>query len=309
VLRHVDLSIERGDRFALVGLNGRGKTTLLRLMAGQLSPGEGRRVLGHKVTVGYQSQEFTDTMPGHLTVLETMQRLGADATEQAVRTLLGGFGFGTTAIDKPVQVLSGGEKVRLAFARLLLRPPNFLLLDEPTTHLDIAARQALEEALAAFAGTLCIVSHDIAFVRRVATDVIAMTPPGVTRYWGDYDVYRAKLAEREAAAEAARRAAATERPAAAARSGRRARAERVQAFSKRRRAIRNQIERVEKKIEALESEQGGLLATLQEGREGLDYEELNRGLAGVQQKLNDENRRWEALAIELDDLEREYGRP
>jgi len=303
VLRHVNLAIERGDRFALVGLNGKGKTTLLRLLAGLLEPGEGRRRIGHKVEIGYQSQEFADTMNAQRTALETVKQAALDASEQEVRTLLGGFGFSGAAVDKPVAVLSGGEKVRLAFARLLVRPPNFLLLDEPTTHLDIAARQALEEALLQFEGTLCVVSHDIAFVRRVANGIIAMTPPSITRYWGGYDHYREKLAAAEAAAEAARPAA----PASPERSDRRARAERVQAFSRRRRAIQSHVNRVEGKIAKLETRQTELLASLGKDRAAnVDYDEVNRGLARVQQRLNDENRRWEALAIELDELEREY---
>jgi ATP-binding cassette subfamily F protein 3 len=132
-------------------------------------------------------------MDPEATVFGTVKGVAGDATELEVRTLLGGFGFPGDMIEKRVSILSGGEKIRLAFARLLLRPPNFLVLDEPTTHLDIQAREALQHALRDFAGTICLVSHDIDFVRGVAGGIVAMTPPGVKRYAGGYDYYHEKV--------------------------------------------------------------------------------------------------------------------
>jgi ATP-binding cassette subfamily F protein 3 len=200
-------------------------------------------------------------------------------------------------------VLSGGEKVRLAFARLLINPPNFLILDEPTTHLDIVARQTLEGALKDFKGTVCLVSHDIEFVRQVADTIIAMTPPGVTRYWGGYDYYREKLARQEAAADTQAGGAES---VSARRASRRARAELVQEFSRRRRELRKQVNRVESRIERLEAEQAELVEQLSAGESGHDYAGLNKRLADLQRQLSDANLRWEAFAIELDELEREY---
>jgi ATP-binding cassette subfamily F protein 3 len=304
VLRHVDLSIERGSRLALVGLNGTGKTTLLRILAGRLDPAEGKRVLGHKVQVGYQSQDFVDTMNPALTVFETVKRAG-ELGDQAARTLAGGFGFSGDAVDKPVQVLSGGEKVRLAFARLLCRPPNFLILDEPTTHLDIQARETLENALSGFAGTLCLVSHDIAFVRRVATQVLAMRPPGIRRYWGGYDYYRTKLAEQAGAAAAAAEKEDTARKPSARQEARRARASRIQERSRRRRSAERGLARMEEKIEKLEARQRELLDQLAAGKPDTGYEQANKELADLQQQINDATRRWEAYAMELDDLQQE----
>ncbi|MCX7006564.1 MAG: ATP-binding cassette domain-containing protein, partial [Kiritimatiellaeota bacterium] len=147
ILRELDLTINQGEKLAIVGPNGMGKTTLLRLLAGQLQPVEGKRVLGYKVVAGYQSQESTETMDPGCTAIETLREMAADASEREIRTLLGGFGFSGEAALKSVSVLSGGEKIRLAFARLLIRPPNLLLLDEPTTHVDIESREALQEAL------------------------------------------------------------------------------------------------------------------------------------------------------------------
>ena len=140
VFRGVDLSVQKGEKLAVVGPNGAGKTTLLRVMAGQLVPGEGRRVAGHHVRAGYQSQETAETMDRTRSCLDILKAAAPDAAESELRTLLGGFGFSGEAVEKRVEVLSGGERIRLAFARILARPPNLLLLDEPTTHLDVESR-------------------------------------------------------------------------------------------------------------------------------------------------------------------------
>ena len=199
VLQEVNLRLERGEKAAFVGLNGMGKTTLLRLIAGKMPLRSGRLTLGHGVTIGYQSQDYLETMDGEKTVFDTVRQASGDRSDGELRNLLGGFGFPGDAIDKRVQVLSGGEKVRLALARLLMRPNNFLLLDEPTTHLDIYAREALEDALRDYPGTLCLVSHDITFVRNLATTIFALSLAGpVLR---DYGYYREKLREQELCAK------------------------------------------------------------------------------------------------------------
>lgn len=301
VLRNIDFRIERGDKIALVGLNGLGKTTLLRVLAGRLNPAEGRRMVGHKVFEGYQSQEFADTMSNDLSVYETVRGVSSGASDQAVRSMLGGFGFTGADVDKNVAVLSGGEKVRLAFAKMLINPPNFLLLDEPTTHLDIAAREALEFALREFEGTICFVSHDIEFVRNVATTIVAMTPPGITKYYGGYDYYHEKTTAVAVQTEKEKKhkIVPSER-----KSERRERAEVVQKYSKLRKELQHQIRRVERRIEEQEEQQKKLLEQMT--GEGINYEEVNRSLKEVQQKLTDYNFRWEAFAIEMDELEREY---
>lgn len=300
VLKRLDISIQRGERIAVVGLNGMGKTTLLRMLAGRLPPSEGKRVLGHKVVVGYQSQEFAETMALHDTVFATVQKTAGCATEQEVRSLLGGFGFSGSAVEKPVSVLSGGEKVRLAFARLLVNPPNFLVLDEPTTHLDIAARESLENALRAFEGTLCLVSHDIEFVRHVATNIFAMEPPGVRRYHGGYDDYREKMQAESAERGKANTPTETSKPDDR-KARRRQRAQVVQRISRRKRDLLANIQENENRIETLEEERTELLATVSGGARNADYKTVQKRLHELQQELDRETRLWERHA---DDLER-----
>ena len=296
VLKDIDLSVERGEKIALVGLNGMGKTTLLRLLAGRLPPSEGKRVVGHKVVPGYLSQEFAETMDPAETVLATVGSVSHDATDQDVRTLLGGFGFSGSAVDKRVSVLSGGEKVRLAFARLLIDPPNFLILDEPTTHLDVTARETLEDALRGYTGTICFVSHDIQFTRNVATMIIAMEPPGIRRYHGNYDYYRSKCQD-----QAAPQAANAATPAVSARkANRRERAERVQQLARHRRRLIARLTQAEESVERLSTEQHELTAALSNKDEPVDYATVNKRLEAIQREIDAATRLWEQTANELE---------
>jgi ATP-binding cassette subfamily F protein 3 len=308
VLRGVNVQVQRGEKVALVGLNGTGKTTLLRLLVGALQPGEGRRLLGHRVTVGYQSQEFADTMDSSLTVFDTVRQVASSLTDEGVRTLLGGFGFTGENVEKRVQVLSGGEKVRLAFARLLAHPPNLLLLDEPTTHLDLAAREALEQALADYGGTVCLVSHDIEFVRHVATSILAMTPPAVTRYCGGYDYYHEKtsapaVAEKPAPARTPTRPSARPAAAAAAAGGAGREAALPRGYVQRRRDLKRLVERLEKSVERYEEQRATLLQTIESGDPALDYARLSRQLTDVESEIARATRDWETLALEIERLD------
>ncbi|NKB23852.1 MAG: ATP-binding cassette domain-containing protein [Kiritimatiellae bacterium] len=197
VLRHVNLRILRGEKIAVVGFNGMGKTTLLRLLAGAHDVSEGKRGLGHQVIIGYQSQDFSETMPLEKTVYQIVHEANLEMPEQKVRSLLGRFGFPGEMVQKACKVLSGGERIRLAFARIFIQPPNFLILDEPTTHLDIQGRRALEQAVIDYEGAVCLVSHDIEFVSRVAQSIVSIAQGKATRFHGDYDYYREKVQEQE----------------------------------------------------------------------------------------------------------------
>ncbi len=301
IFKDVNLSINRGDKVALVGLNGMGKTTLLKILAGSLEPTSGKMVHGHKVVPGYQSQEMTDTMDETLSVFQTVRQESADVSEQKIRGVLGGFGFSGEMVEKKVSVLSGGEKIRLAFARLLVNPPNFLLLDEPTTHLDIAARETLEQALHEFEGTVCLVSHDVEFVRNAASTVIAMTPPGVTGYPGNYDYYREKMEKQESATSMA--AGVQVKQVSEKKLSKRERAQKIQEFSRKKREIERPMKKAEKAIADLETEQAELLEQLGPDNQNVDHAAVNKRLTEIQDKLNFNNRTWEACMIEMDELE------
>lgn len=305
VLQGVDLRLERGEKAAFVGLNGMGKTTLLRLIAGKMALRRGRLVLGHGVAVGYQSQDYAETMDGGLTVFSTVRQVSGDRSDGELRNLLGGFGFAGDAIDKRVQVLSGGEKVRLALARLLLRPNNFLLLDEPTTHLDIYAREALEDALRDYPGTLCLVSHDIAFVRNLATTIFALSAGKVSRYYGNYDYYREKLREQDLLRQGVvlpPPTLADTRLPLGRRDRKREEAQVRAEFSRERRQWEQAVAAAETESEALEKEQAEIFDALSAARPGTDFAALNRRLAALKGDIEIAAGRWEAAAAALDDV-------
>src|SRR2546426_3961091 len=193
VLKGLDLEIWRGDRIALVGPNGCGKSTLLKVVAGRL-PAEGGSVeIGDKVVLHYFAQHVLETLTPGRTVLDAIQAWAPGKSPGQLRWLLGIFQFSGEEVFKKVEVLSGGEKNRLALARLTLDPGNFLLLDEPTNHLDLPTREALEDALAGFAGTLLFVSHDRYFINRVATRVAAFDDRRLLLYDGGDDNYLSAL--------------------------------------------------------------------------------------------------------------------
>ena len=193
VLKGLDLEIWRGDRIALVGPNGCGKSTLLQVVAGRLPCEDGKVEIGDKVVLHYFAQHVLETLTRGRTVLEEMQAWSPSRAPGQLRSLLGIFQFSGDEVFKKVEVLSGGEKNRLALARLTLDPGNFLLLDEPTNHLDLPTREALEEALAGFGGTLLFVSHDRYFINRVATRVAAFDDGRLLLNDGGYDDYLAAL--------------------------------------------------------------------------------------------------------------------
>ena len=193
VLRGLDLEIWRGDRIALVGPNGCGKSTLLKIVAGREPADAGHCAIGEKVVLHYFAQHVLETLTPGRTVLDEMQAWSPAKAPGMLRNLLGIFQFSGDDAFKKVEVLSGGEKNRLALARLTLDPGNFLLLDEPTNHLDLPTREALEDALAGFGGTLLFVSHDRYFINRVATRVAAFGDGRLAVYDGGYDDYRAAV--------------------------------------------------------------------------------------------------------------------
>ena len=206
VYQGLDLTIERGDRTVLVGPNGAGKSTLLKILAGSVAFQQGERKLGHNAKIGYFSQHRADTLSPEKTVLDEALSSAPGMREDDVRGVLGSFMFRKDDIIKRTAVLSGGEKSRLNLVKFLVDPPNLLLMDEPTTHLDIHTVESLTLALERYEGTLVFISHDVHFIRQLATKVLHVNLGKITAYSGGYDYFLEKtggLSDERAALTAA----------------------------------------------------------------------------------------------------------
>ncbi|MBQ9088465.1 MAG: ATP-binding cassette domain-containing protein [Lentisphaeria bacterium] len=303
-----DLSMEiaSGDKLAVIGYNGMGKTTLLKLLSGVLTPQEGRVVIGHRIIIGYQSQEFSDLLNDELSVYDAVRQcLPPAASLASVANVLGSFGFSGDAMKKPCGVLSGGEKIRLQMARIFINPPNLLILDEPTTHLDIAARELLQEALRRYQGTVVTVSHDIEFVRNVATTIWAVTPDGVKKYFGNYDYFLEKSAELNGS---------TVQPAAIAPMSGESAKDRRRARAQARSAIQGELRAAKKKVEELEalldkqSERKSVLVAKLSSGEKVDFGKLNSELSALDKEISATEEEWEKFSTELEALRLENDR-
>jgi ATPase subunit of ABC transporter with duplicated ATPase domains len=183
------LTVQRKERWAVMGENGAGKSTLLKMIAGALPPDAGEAAVGASVTMGYYAQHVMDALTADHSVLEELQEHAPLANQGTLRSLAGAFGFHDDDVFKPVRVLSGGERARVALAKLMYDAPNLLVLDEPTNHLDIATKRALVGALAGYEGTLIFVSHDRQFLRALANRVLELSSAGPRVYGGSYEEY------------------------------------------------------------------------------------------------------------------------
>jgi ATP-binding cassette subfamily F protein 3 len=330
VYRDLNFEAERGQRIVLVGPNGAGKSTLLKILADVIPIQGGLRELGSNVSAGYFAQNRTDTLRTDATVLDNVMELRTaqnDLTEQQARTILGAFLFRKDDVFKKVAVLSGGEKSRLALARLLVNPPNLLLMDEPTTHLDIPSIDALITALQQFQGTLIFISHDVYFIRQVADQVLHINAGKLTTYAGNYDYYldKSRATDARAATVAAgftdarpkqvngqSPAAATVDSGASARSGpktkeqKRAEAEARAARSAPLRAARARVSALEREISHLEKQQAELTAALEAPEtysEPGKAQNLNRELSATVDRLQRATEQWEQASNEVASLE------
>ena len=318
VYRGTEFEAERGLRMVLVGPNGAGKSTLLKLLAGVLEVQQGERDLGYNASVGYYSQNRVDMLQPKRTVLEEASDTRQPVPEQAVRTILGSFLFRGDDVFKPVAVLSGGEKSRLALVKLLLDPPNLLLMDEPTTHLDMPSIDALIGALKQYEGTLLFISHDVHFIRELATSVLHISAGKLARYPGDYQYYLEKTrATSEKAAltagsmltnlqppDATNGATATVRVSTfKTKEQKRAEAEERQARSKQKRERETRVTQIEARIAEFEQRQKDLTNELESSA---TYEspgrpmQLNRELISVADELQRLNREWELASAALE---------
>ena len=297
VYTSLNLEVERQQRIVLVGPNGAGKSTLLKILAGVLGHDAGERDLGHNVQPGYFAQHRAETLDLKRTVLEEMLDTRTRVTEESARTLLGGFLFSEDDVFKKVGVLSGGEKSRLALAKLLLNPPNFLLLDEPTTHLDMGSIDTVIEAMSQFKGTLVFISHDVHFIRKIASRVIHVEQGQLRHYPGPYDYYLDKTGQQSSRATQTsltngvpvKGGSSPGREDAKARKRREAKQRQV--LSKKRRAKQDAIDMLETKIATLEERQGEITSLLEQPEtyaNGGQAQQLNRELM----QINDDHERF-----------------
>ena len=321
VFSGIEFNVARGDKVALIGYNGLGKTTLMRIIAGTRQPTEGKAVLGHNVVPGYLSQEFAETIPPDVTVYRNAKNAWdahGGGPEKVFRNQLGAFGFDENDVEKPAGVLSGGEKIRLAFLRLFLSAPNFLLLDEPTTHLDLDGRRLLQEALQKYTGTILLVSHDIDFVRAVATSVLEITREGLNRYPGGYDYYCEKRDAAKPRNEAPLRgtlgeyaesphsdfasSVSPEPTKLSSKEMRKQRAAERAKYAPQMKELKKRVETAEKKIDELQKALDAASEELFNPKPTTNFAEVNRTVRTLQFEIDRYTADWEEAATALEQL-------
>jgi ATP-binding cassette subfamily F protein 3 len=316
VYRDLNFTAQRGDRIVLVGPNGAGKSTLLKILADVIPIQGGTRELGSNVVPGYFAQNRLDNLDPSLTVFENVMSLRTNEnqlTEQQARAILGAFLFRKDDVHKPIGVLSGGEKSRLALARLLVKPPNLLLMDEPTTHLDIQSIDSLVGALKNYEGTLIFISHDVHFIRALASNVLHVHSGRLTPYAGNYDYYLEK--SKSGDARAALTAGFTDaRPVQAKQPNPKSEISDLKSPAKPARPSPNEIRKfresvgqLEKKVVELEKRQAEIAAELEAPETYSDkgkFHHLNRELSTVVDQITAATAEWEAAATKLTEIEK-----
>lgn len=307
----IEYEIERGDKIAVVGPNGAGKSTLIRILAGNEPFQKGERIEGHNVTVNYFAQHQADELDPKKDALETMHDAGSGQKESRLRTILGCFLFQGDDVFKKVKVLSGGEKSRLALAKMLLSPANLLIFDEPTNHLDMSSKNILQQAIQQYEGTCLIVSHDRDFLDPIVNKVLEVQPDYIKTYLGNVSYYLTRKKE-QAEAEAAEAEIQEEDDEAeqlSRKEQRRIEAEQRNARNRRTKPVRQKIESVEKEIESMEERKMEIEEAMAEPdfyddaenvkKFSLEYDQIKADLTDRYSKWEEYQQRLEAIEAEL----------
>ncbi|WP_298063447.1 ABC-F family ATP-binding cassette domain-containing protein [uncultured Rikenella sp.] len=307
VFSGANIMVERGEKVALVGRNGEGKTTFVRMTLGELTPTEGAIRVGHNVHIGYFAQNQDDLMDGEFTVFDTLDRVAVGEIRTRLRDILGAFLFRGEEIDKKVKVLSGGERSRLAMARLMLEPYNLLILDEPTNHMDMRSKDILKRALMAYDGTVLVISHDREFLDGLVSKVYEFRDGRVKEYLGGiYDFLRARRIENMSEIERSASTTAPAKPAARKEPSQQTAAQKKTELSyaeKKERdrqvtRLRNAVSRLETEIAELEQQTSALEAQLMDPAQYTMalFEEYNQ----LKTKLDDRMREWAETTEKLE---------
>ncbi|RPI99369.1 MAG: ABC transporter ATP-binding protein, partial [Deltaproteobacteria bacterium] len=311
VYEGIDLALFRGEKVALVGPNGAGKSTLLKILAGVLDFEKGEVELGKDVTRSYFAQYQLDLLHPEHTVFEEILEVATDEAQTQLRNLLGAFLFRGEEIEKKVSILSGGEKSRLLLAQMLLKPPNFLLLDEPTSHLDIPSRNVLETALKQFQGTICFITHDRHLINRIANKVIEIDQGKANLFLGNYDDYlymkqQFERMERQGE-ERLFRAEALPQPMKKSpyqlKEERKREAYQMDQYRRKLQAIERKLQEVEKLLDESTGELDQLNQRLSEPSLYLNPKETYETIQThrrTQQRVKELSERWESIALELE---------
>jgi ATP-binding cassette subfamily F protein 3 len=317
VFSEVDLLLNRGDKVAVVGVNGAGKSTFLKILAGQIEPDSGEVRLGSNVRLSYFGQHQAQELSPQLTVLDTMALSGEDMTVTRTRSLLGAFLFRGEDVDKKVSVLSGGEKSRLALAKMIAKPANCMLLDEPTNHLDMSSQDVLQEAMAQYDGTIVVVSHNRYFLEGFVNKVLEVRDGNITLYEGNVAEYQAKqeLLKEEEKEQAAQASQAESNPTKnspdsqeSRKDKKRQEAQLRQERSRRAGPWLNQLSEAEKQVEFFEQQKEDIEALMADPELYSDekgWQKTSKEYEECKRRLDRWYEKWETAQVKIDQIDAE----